>query len=50
MRPFFAFRQKKPFHTGVAKKPFHTGVRTGCHYFIILSVCLVSVCNVRCFY
>ena len=26
-----------------AKKPLHTGVRTGCHYFISLSVCL-SVC------
>ena len=23
-----------------AKKPLHTGVRTGCHYFISLSVCL----------
>ena len=34
MRPFFAFR---------AKKPLHTGVRTGCHYLISLSVCL-SVC------
>ena len=27
----FAFR---------AKKPFHTGVRTGCHYLISLSVCV----------
>ena len=38
MRPFFAFR---------TKKTFHTGVRTGCHYLISLSVCLsvsVSVC------
>ena len=34
MRPFFAFR---------AKKPLHTGVRTGCHYLISLSVC-VCVC------
>ena len=38
MRPFFACR---------AKKLFHTGVRTGCHYLIILSVRLsvyLSVC------
>ena len=31
IRPFFAFRQKKPLHTGV---------RTGCHYLISLSVCV----------
>ena len=37
MRPFFAFR---------AKKPLHTGVCTGCHYLICLSVC-VRVCNIR---
>ena len=30
MRPFFAFRQQKPLHTGV---------RTVCHYLISLSVC-----------
>ena len=35
MRPFFAYRQKKLFHIGV---------RTGCHYLISPSVCLVSVC------
>ena len=38
MRPFFAFR---------TKKPLHTGVRTGCHYLISLSVRLSvypSVC------
>ena len=29
IRPFFAFRQKKPFHSGV---------RTGCNYLISLSV------------
>ena len=29
LRPFFAFR---------AKKPLHTGVRTGCHYLISLCV------------
>ena len=40
MRPFFAFR---------AKKPLHTGVRTGCHYFICLLFC-VRVCNVRRFF
>ena len=34
MRTFFAFR---------AKKPLHTGARTGCHYLISLSVYL-SVC------
>ena len=34
MRQRFAFR---------AKKPLHTGVRTGCHYLICLSVC-VCVC------
>ena len=33
MRPFFAFR---------AKKPLHTGVRTGCHYLISLSVCVCA--------
>ena len=27
-----------------AKKPLHAEVRTGCHYLISLSVCLVSVC------
>ena len=32
--PFFAFR---------ARKPLHTGVGTGCHYLICLSVCL-SMC------
>ena len=31
-----------------AKKPLHTGVRTGCHYFICLSVRLsVCMCNIR---
>ena len=39
MRPFFAYR---------AKKPLHTGVRTGCHCLISLSVCLF-VCNIRVF-
>ena len=34
MRPFFAFR---------TKKPLHTGVRTGCHYLVSLFVC-VCVC------
>ena len=34
MRPSFAFR---------AKKPLHTGVSTGCHYLVSLSVRL-SVC------
>ena len=37
MRPFFAFR---------AKKPLQTGVRTGCHYLISLSVS----CDIRRFY
>ena len=36
MRPFFAYR---------GKKPLHTGVRTGCHSLVCLSVCL-SVCLV----
>ena len=31
MRPFFAYR---------AKKPLHTGVRTGCHFLICLFVCV----------
>ena len=35
MRPFFAFR---------TKKPLHTGVRTGCHYLISLSVRLSVYC------
>ena len=41
MRPFFAFR---------AKKPLHTGVRTGCHYLISPSVCvcLMYVCLYFC--
>ena len=30
-RPVFAYRQKRPLHTGV---------RTGCHHFFSLSVCL----------
>ena len=38
MRPFLAFR---------AKKPLHTGVRTGCHYLISLSVCM---CDIRRFH
>ena len=41
MRPFFAYR------------PLHTGVRTGCHYFVSLSVrlpVLVCVCDLRRFY
>ena len=33
-RLFFAFR---------AKRPLHTGVRTGCHYSISLSVCITFV-------
>ena len=32
-RPFFAFR---------AKKPLHTGVRTECHYLINPSVCVCA--------
>ena len=47
-RLFFAFR---------AKRPLHTGVRTGCHYLISLSVrlsvCLCicqCACNIRRFY
>ena len=38
MSPFFAYRQKKPLHTGV---------RTGCHYLISPSVRL-SVCLCLC--
>ena len=40
MRQFFAFKEKKPLHTGV---------RTGCYDLISLSVCQ-CVCNICDFY
>ena len=44
MRQFFAFKEKKPLHTGV---------RTGCYYLISLSACLSvyrCICNICDFY
>ena len=45
MRSFSTNRQKsffitRPCFAYKAKKPLHTGVRTGCHYLIRLPVCL----------